>query len=35
VSPPINAPRGDGSVLNFLYAVTVEKRTKCYNYRNK
>jgi len=28
-----NAPRGDGSVSNFPYAVIVEKRAKCYNHR--
>jgi len=27
--------RGDGSVLNFPYAVIVEKRTKCCNHRIK
>jgi len=32
---PSTAPRGDGSVLNFPYAVIIEKRTKCYNHRIK
>ena len=35
LSEPTNAPRGDGSVLNFPDAVIIEKRTKCYNHRIK
>jgi len=29
------APRGNGSVFNFPYAIIIEKRTKCHNHRIK
>ena len=35
LSEPTNAPRGDGTVLNFPFSVIIEKRTKCYNHRIK
>jgi len=32
IGEPTNAHRGDGSVLNFPYAVIIEKLTKCHNH---